>query len=277
VESQILGLLSLDELGRVAPVCAFWHSTFAKEADRLRNAHTSFDVEAMIDRATVWVNWMDYPFLTAPLLQGLGRAWDTVCAYLSKPYHHSLSCWVNEEGHIVGGRVPDPLAREAYVSVNAHVMDGSGWFCRGKARTMWHISIFCRIKESTSPWRVALHFLCVCSRKGRVIGPPRTLLHDCRFESHSLHLYLCIVLMIGERLGGTLQMLAQRLVPRGVATMRTKLRGEALIQGHVWISGLGKLLLYRTFRENSDVIRLVLTDDAHRLKWTTCPVHRDMC
>jgi hypothetical protein len=212
----------------------------------------------MRDRATVWVNWMDYLFLTAPLLQGLGRAWDTVCAYLSKPYHHALRCWVNEEGHIVGGRVPHPSARKAFVYVDAHAMDGSGWFCCGKTRTMWHISIYCKIEESTSLWHPALHFICVCGRKGRVIGPPRTLLHDCRIEPCCLHLYLCIVLMIGERLGGTLEMLAQRLVPRGVATMQTQLRGEALIQGHVWISGLGKLLLYRTFRESSHVIRLSL-------------------
>jgi F-box-like len=49
---QILGLLSPAELSLVASVCTFWHSAFAKEADRLRVAHINFDWESLKDSGT---------------------------------------------------------------------------------------------------------------------------------------------------------------------------------------------------------------------------------
>jgi F-box-like len=278
VQCQILGLLSLAELGRVAPVCTFWHSAFAKEADRLRVAHTSFDLEAVKDSGTVSVRPICkiHPFLTAPLLEGLGRAWDTVCAYLSKPYHHSLSCWVDADGHIVGGVHPPGLALsfKAFVYVFAHAMDRSGRFCPSKAWTTWHIFIRCYNPEHGAFCSMALHFLCMCGRRGQVMGPPRMLFHACCLGDCDL-LYFCIVLMIGERLGGTLGMLAQRLVPRGVAVLPAQKRGEALIQDDGFIFGLGKLLLYRTFRESNQVIRFVTRDDAHHMKRKTCTFHKN--
>jgi hypothetical protein len=251
VQRHILGLLPLTELGRVAPVCTFWYSAFAREADRLRHAYACFDVRK--DIGTVDVYGMIEPFLPAPLSEGLGRAWDTACAYLSKPYHHSFSCWVDEDGKIVGGVLP---REKAFVNIYACATDRSGWFCRGKAWTIWDISILCNIPEPTAPCLLNLSFSCMCGRKGRVMGPPTMQILAGGFETCVL-LYSCIVQMIGERLGGTLEMLAQRLAPRGVAMLPTQKRGEAFIQADAYIFGLEKLLLYRTFRKNNHVIRLV--------------------
>lgn len=90
------------DLRTVARVCTFWHFAFSRKLDQLREAHTSFQLEAMKEGGSFVVAECEGPQMPAPLFQGLGRAWDIICAYLSNPNHHSLQCWVDDEGHVVG-------------------------------------------------------------------------------------------------------------------------------------------------------------------------------
>lgn len=278
VQSKILDLLSMMDFIRAAAVCASWRLKLVTKMEGLGQAHISFQLDSIIrDHGFITGTYMDDPtHIPVPMLQGLGRALNAVCFYLSTPHRNEHAIWLDSEGRWVA-RHPrydddrwEPLLR--YAAIRGHVTDQPSFFRRGEVKTYLHLSIdffyAFPVPSMGDNGRSAKHlYVQMCcegerTRDGHVRIVPTVFINLRHPQADSTLLCLSTLLVLCKQLGAAFQMLLQRLAPGNtVPALPPTERGTVLLSAYpAQFTKLGWLLLRRSFHESNFDVQPTFTN-----------------